>query len=328
MFDHAKPFAALMFIVATLSGCGMTGMPGKSFRGDLPEATESQIALQSRLRRDVEKLAGDIGDRNVLAYGEYTEAANYIQREFESFGYTVERQTYQAEGRDCWNIEVEIRGSSKPDEIVIIGGHYDSVFGCPGANDNATAVAAVLELSRNFARKTPVRTLRFVAFANEEPPFFQTDLMGSMVYAKRCRDRNENVVAMIALDGLGYYSDEKGSQNYPFPFSMLYPSTANFIGFVANNASHKLLRNAIRSFRENAQFPSEGVLMPEFIQGAGWSDHWSFWQYDYPGIMVTDTLPFRYHHYHTAEDTIDKINFDRFARVVEGLRQVIAELVQ
>jgi Zn-dependent M28 family amino/carboxypeptidase len=235
-------------------------------------------------------------------------------------------QDFIVEGKIVKNLEVEIMGKSLSKEIVIVGAHYDSVIGCPGANDNATGVAAVLEIARILTGRELPRTVRFVAFVNEEGPFFQTENMGSLVYARRARKQSENIVAMLSLETIGYYSDEKGSQRYPFPFSFFYPSTGNFIGFVGNTSSRALLHQSISSFRKHTSFPSQGVAAPGWMTGIGWSDHWSFWQEDYPAIMITDTALFRYAHYHTPQDTPDKVDYARMARVVAGLRRVIVEL--
>jgi Zn-dependent M28 family amino/carboxypeptidase len=208
----------------------------------------------------------------------------------------------------------------------VIGAHYDSVQGSPGANDNATGVAAMLALARAFKNRSPSRTLRFVAFTNEEPPFFQSSQMGSRIYARRCREGSENVSLMVSLETIGYYSDKPGSQGYPFPFSFFYPSTANFIAFVGNMDNALWVRQLLTTFRRHAQFPSEGGALWEWIPGVAWSDHWSFWKEGYPAVMVTDTAPNRYPYYHTAADTTDKIDFARMARVVSGLQRTIEEL--
>ena len=310
-----------------LDGC-MIRMPGKSFKGPLPGLTGDQERLRDALKVHVHKLASEIGERNMLYDRELAAAADYIEQTFVESGYEVRRQACELLNTSVDNLVVQIDGRDKPDQIVIVGAHYDSVSGSPGANDNATAIAAVLELARQFAGKSASRTLRFVAFVNEEPPYFQTEQMGSWAYAQRCRDLDDNIVAMIALDGLGCYSDEKGSQKYPSPIGWLYPSKGNFIGFIGNVGSRGLVRRAIRSFRQNAQFPSEGAALPGALPGVGWSDHWSFWQFRYPGIMVTDTLPFRYQHYHQPTDTPDKIDYDRMARVVVGMKHVVAELAE
>lgn len=308
----------------------MIRMPGETYRGPLLPLTGTQVALRDALRRDVEMLAGEIGPRGVVRPIQLAASADFIERSLQEAGYEVERQCYNVHGVTCCNLVAELLGTSRADEIVVIGGHYDSVLVdgilCPGANDNASGAAATLALARAFAELSPQRTVRFVLFVNEEPPFFQNPFMGSWVYAKRCRERGENIVAMLSLETIGYYSDERGSQEYPFPLGLLYPSTGNFISFVGNVGSRKLVRESIGSFRRHAKFPSEGGALPGSMPGVGWSDHWAFWQEGYPAIMVTDTAPFRYPHYHQASDTPDKLDYDRMARVVEGLEQVVLDL--
>jgi Zn-dependent M28 family amino/carboxypeptidase len=243
-----------------------------------------------------------------------------------STGHPVKRETFSVEGKAFHNLVLELRGSSSPAEIVVIGAHYDSVLGCPGANDNGTGSAALLALARAFARTAPARTLRFAAFPNEEPPHFQTMGMGSRAYARLCKERGEQVAAMVSLETIGFYSEAEGSQQYPAPLSLIYPSRGNFIAFVGNVGSGGLVRRAIGTFRKRARFPSEGAALPGWLPGVGWSDHWSFWEEGYPAIMVTDTAVFRYPHYHLVSDTPDKVDYESCARVVSGLRAVIEDL--
>jgi Zn-dependent M28 family amino/carboxypeptidase len=302
-------------------------MPGKSHRGPLPAADEQLLSLADELRHDVSHLAVEIGQRNVLRCPEeLKQAAEWIEGELAKSGYQVGRQEYEVSGVTCRNLEAEIVGSTRPDEIIVIGAHYDSVPGSPAANDNGSGVAAMLALARRFAGQKPDRTLRFLGFVNEEPPYFQTSQMGSRVYAARCRQQNENVTAMLSLETIGYYSDSPGSQQYPAPLSLFYPSTGNFIGFVGNTRSAALVRQVVGAFRKHEPFPSEGGAPPAVIPGVGFSDHWSFWQEGYPALMVTDTAMFRYPYYHEAEDTPDKIDFERMARVVRGLEKVLEDL--
>jgi Zn-dependent M28 family amino/carboxypeptidase len=235
-------------------------------------------------------------------------------------------QRFRVEAVEMRNIEVEVAGGSRASEIVLIGAHYDSVAGSPGANDNGSGVAAMLELARLLKTSAPGRTLRFVAFVNEEPPFFMGDAMGSRQYTRRSKERGENVVAMFSLETIGYYSDEPGSQRYPFPLGLFYPSTGNFIGFVSNLSSRPLLREALASFRRHARIPSEGVAAPAWIPGIDWSDHRSFWQEGWPALMVTDSALYRYPHYHTGQDTPDKVDYERLARVVTGLQGMVRDL--
>lgn len=305
-------------------------MPGEVHKGPLPKMTEHELALAKTLQADVEMLATEIGERNVsnFHYDDLLAAERFLRKSLMDAGYKVERQPYVVRGREVANLIVEILGGGKKDEVVVIGGHYDSVVGCPGANDNGSGTAATLALARTFAKKKPTRTLRFVLFVNEEPPWFQTDAMGSLVYAKRCKERKENIVGMLSLETIGYYSDEKGSQrfdNLP-PLRLLYPDTGNFIAFVTDVKSGPLVQQVVGKFRDTTKFPAYGCAMPDIIAGIGWSDHWSFWQMGYSALMVTDTAPFRYPHYHKKTDTPDKIDFERTARVVAGLERVIADL--
>lgn len=301
-------------------------MPGRNI-SKAPPLSAVEIELRAELVADVQKLAGEIGERNLQHYAQLNAASDFIEGAFSRAGLQPRRNTYELLGRGCHNIEVEIPGA-RP-EIVVIGAHYDSVFGCPGANDNGSGVAALLALARRFAGKPVGQTLRFVAFVNEEPPYFQTDEMGSFVYAKRCKARGDRISAMISLETIGYFSDKPGSQSYPSPgLGAFYPRTGNFIGFVGSFGSRALVRRAIGLFREQGKVPSEGAALPSFIPGVAWSDQWSFWQCGYPAIMVTDTAPFRYPHYHESTDTPDKLEYDRFALVVSGMDKVIAELAK
>ncbi len=292
-------------------------------------AADTFPATEKALEKYIVHLATTIGERNLRTYGKLCEAADYIESEFKSYGYQPVRQTYQVHGRDCFNIDVEIKGSKLPNEVVIIGAHYDSVVGTPGANDNGSGTAAMLFLAKHFVKSTPERSLRFVAWTNEEPPYFQNrGLMGSWVYAEKCRQEKQDIVAVLSLETMGFYTNAKKSQNYPMPLSLLYPSTGNFVGFVSDTKSRGLQRKVIKTFREHAKIPSEGASLPSSVSGVGWSDHWSFWQEGYAGLMVTDTALFRYQHYHKATDTPDKINYPEMAKVVEGLKFVVMDQVK
>jgi Zn-dependent M28 family amino/carboxypeptidase len=301
-------------------------MPSDNFKEPLPPLTEEERKLERELRTYVQQLAGQIGERNLFRYKQLVAAATYVRTTLTSAGYDVRLQTYDVAGQASENIEAELLGTDKPDDIVLIGAHYDSVQGSPGANDNASGVAAMLALARALVRTKSACTLRFVAFTNEEPPFFQSRHMGSRLYAQRSRARNENISLMLSLETIGYYSDEPGSQHYPFPFNFFYPSTANFIAFVGNMEHAPWVKRLLTSFRRQTQFPSEGSALWEWIPGVAWSDHWSFWKEGYPAVMVTDTAHNRYSHYHTATDTPDNVDFSRMARVVSGLQRVIVEV--
>lgn len=315
-----------LLLLLALSGIYMTRMPGRSYSESLPALSADEVELRDRLREHVWTLAGQIGERNLWRPEALAASADYIEKRFRESGYDVVSQDFVVAGITVRNLEAQLAGSGPTDEIILLGAHYDSVLGSPGADDNATGAAAVLELARLLAGQKLARSIRFVAFVNEEPPFFQTDDMGSRVYARRARKRGEKIVAMLSLESIGYYSDAKGSQGYPFLFRLLYPSRGNFLGFVGNIPARKLVHQSLQSFRKHAAFPSEGVAAPGWIIGIGWSDHWSFWKEGYPAIMVTDTALFRYEHYHSMTDTPDKIDYARLARVAGGMAQVAIDL--
>jgi hypothetical protein len=304
----------LMLAVAWRS---MLAMPGRSWSGPLPPLTESQRALAQELHRDVLALCAN-GPRIVpetLAL-----AAAYIERELIAAGYAPSRQ-HTSEGD---NIEVELRGDSK--EIVIIGAHYDSFDDAPGADDNASGVAGCLAMARRLAHAHPKHTLRFVFFAAEEPPNFKNESMGSYAYAKRCHERGETIAAMLSIESIGYYDTRPGSQQYPAFLAPFFSTTGDFIGFAGNSGSRALVRRCVGACRKRAKFPSEGAAVPELVEEIGWSDQWSFWQFGWPALMVTDTAPFRNPHYHTAGDTPETIDYERTARVVDGLIGVVTTL--
>ena len=322
----ARLIILIVVLMSILSS--LTRMPGSSFSGHLPPLTEEEQKTAALLKKHVYTLAQFIGPRNIWSPPSMATTVNYLTQAMTGYGYTVLEQEFTAHDVTAVNLEVEVKGIRQPEEIIVIGAHYDTVPDCPGANDNGSGVAFLLELARHLAAARPLRTIRLVAFANEEPPFFYSKEMGSRHYARRCRQRKENIVAMRCLETMGFYSDQPGSQHYPFPFSVFYPNTANFIGFVGNTGSRHLVRQTIDAFRKHAHFPSEGLAAPSLITGISWSDHWSFWKEGYPAIMITDTAFFRYDAYHTAADTAEKLDYNRMAQVVSGLVHTIMELAE
>ena len=327
---HQSLVAALT-LALILGGAAfyMTYMPNKSWSDELPPLTVEQAEIADRLRRHIQVLAADIGERNVWREDTLETAAEYIESNLQAAGYAVSSQVFTAQATGVRNLEAILDGYSPAEDIVVIGAHYDTVPGSPGANDNGSGVAALLEIARLLAGKPLARSVRFVAFVNEEAPFFYTRDMGSYRYADRARERGEDISAMLSLETIGYYADARGSQRYPNPvYDWFYPDTANFIGFVGNLKSRRLVRRCLGSFRRHAAFPSEGVAAPGNMLGIHWSDHWSFWQAGFPALMVTDTALFRYPHYHAATDTPEQIDYERLARVVSGLAAVTVDLAE
>ena len=302
-------YLIIVFLVVALFTY-MIYMPGKSYEGELPVLDDVDHATAKRFEAHVTELCRNPAGRNFIEKNGLDAARKYIAGQFESSGYQVKFHEYQLNGDAVANIEVELTGTSHPKEIIIVGAHYDAVPGAPGANDNGSGVAAILELADRFKDKSFQHTIRFLAFVNEEPPNAMTGNMGSYVYAKKVAKDKENIIAMFSLETIGYFSDETGSQHYPPIFNLFYPKKGNFIAFVSNLSSRGLVTKSIRSFRAHSTFPSEGIAAPAFIPGISWSDHWSFWKHGYPAIMITDTAPYRYPAYHTSEDTPDKVDYE------------------
>ena len=301
----------------------MIQMPGDSYSGALPALEKSDLETAERIANHVTELCKNPMGRNFIEQQGLAAARKYITEQFISSGYRPGSQEYQIADEDYANIEAQLTGTAHPGQIILVGAHYDAVPGAPGANDNGTGIAALLELADRFRNKSFPRTLRFVAFVNEEPPNFMTGAMGSYVYAKSIARKKENIIAMFSLETIGYFRDERGTQHYPPPLSFFYPDKGNFIAFVGNLRSRPLVIRSIRMFRENATFPSEGIAAPGFIPGISWSDHWSFWKLGYPAIMITDTAPYRYTYYHSAEDPPDKVDYKKMVYVVNAIEKML-----
>ncbi len=317
-------FAALVGAPIAWAYWTMVRMPGKSFTGELPELTTSERALAAALERDVRALAA-LGERSIRRPSALAAAAELVAARLESAGHVVERQRYEVRGEPCENLVVRIVGTS--DEVVVVGAHYDSAHGSPGANDNASGVAALLALARAIPPDlAPERTIELVAFTNEEMPHFADGTMGSAAHARRLAERAARVTAMLSLETMGYYDMRDGSQTYPLPLSLVYPAQGDFIAFVGDRGSAALVREVVGAFRRHARIPSEGAALPADTPGVGWSDHRSYWAQGWPALMVTDTAPFRDPSYHRSTDTPERLDYGRLARVVHALTPVVLEL--
>ena len=317
-------FAALIAATAWY----VLGVPGKSFKGPEPPPTAAEEDLGKRLERHVVEIASK--PHNVAHYAELEQAATYLAAVLKSYGYEPLFQTYDTDGKAVRNIEIVLEPESAGPETtsLIVGAHYDSAGIAPGANDNGTGAAAVLELARLLKDLKPKdKRLRLVLFVNEEPPYDRTPYMGSWRYAQMLKERGERVAGMMALETLGCFSDAPGSQTYPPPFGLFFPDKANFIAFVALPGSRDFLHEVLGSFRRHTELPTVGGTAPDQLDGVGWSDHWSFAKHGYPGIMITDTALFRYRHYHKATDTPEKVDYAKLARITLGLEQTLRELI-
>ncbi len=271
-------------------------------------------------------LAGEIGERHFRRPGSLDLAADYIESQWREAGYPVSRQSYMAMGVECFNLEAVLPGNSLKSESIVIGAHYDTVPGSPGADDNASGVAALLEISRMLKDVHVKRTVKLVAFSNEEAPFYFWGEMGSGVYAKEARKKGEDIRLMISLEMLGYYRDEPKSQRYPPLFRYFYPERGNFIAFVSNFASRGKMKEAAAFFRKNSDFPLETSATFSWIPGVAWSDHLSFWRTGYKAFMCTDTSFFRNPHYHLPSDTPQMLDYSRLAALTSALSGMCADL--
>jgi len=318
----------VLLLAGVLAWALMIRMPGRSHGGPLPPLTSEEEEIAVRLRAHVERLAGEIGERNLVRRPQQLEqAAAYVEAELAAMGYAVQREAFAVGEQRACNLVAERPGNDPQAGIVIVGAHYDTVAHSPGANDNASAVASLLELARAFRRHQPRRSLRLVFFTNEEQPWFRTPWMGSMVHGRGCATRGEDVRAMLCLECMGCYSDEPRSQRYPLVLAPFYPSRGDFISFVGNLRSRQLVRRVITAFREQAAFPSEGLATTELVWDICRSDHYPFWRQGYAALMVTDTANFRYAAYHQPTDLPEGLDYERCARVVAGLAEVVRGLI-
>jgi Zn-dependent M28 family amino/carboxypeptidase len=304
-------------------------LPGEPYTGPTPPVTAVESDLGQRLRRHVEAIASE--PHNVAHYAALERSAAYIESELKALGYQPQSQVYDIGGKPVRNISIELSppGATAATPSLVIGAHYDSADDAPGANDNGSGSAAVLELARGL-KNVPLtdKRLRLVLFVNEEPPYDRTRDMGSYRFAKALHDKGEKLVGMISLETIGSFSDKPGSQRYPFPFSHVFSDVGNFIAFVALPGGRAFLHEVVGAFREHTQFPTIGGTAPDNIPGIGWSDHWAFWTLGYPAIMVTDTAPFRYRDYHKPTDTPDKLDYDKLARITLGMEQAVRDILR
>jgi Zn-dependent M28 family amino/carboxypeptidase len=290
-----------------------------------PDTLGSHAGRIERLRHTVDRL-GRIGPRNIYRYAAPQQAADFCSSCLaENVCAPVVPETYEARGKSFTNFSTEMQGGTLKEEIVVVGAHYDTHKNSPGANDNGSALAVLFEIARAFATVPQHRTLRFVTFTNEESPFTRTKHMGSRVYARNCRERGDKIAAMLCLETLGCYSERPGTQRMSFG-GWLLPRQGDFLALVANRRSKALLRRVTETISTETDVRNRAVTLPTHFPGAWSSDHWSFWREGYPAMMVTDTGPLRYPHYHSVEDTPDKVDFEWLTRVTDAMVRVVRSL--
>ncbi len=315
---------AMVAVVAFLVSTG-----GWSRAIDRPVGGWEEGMVGSELYKLVQALAVNIGPRSYRDPANLDAAADFVSNRLASLGYPVTEQSYQVGGLQVRNVIAERRGTEEPDRVIVVGAHYDTVVGSPGADDNASGVAVLLELARLHAATRFRKTVRFVGFTLEEPPFFRSWHMGSRVYTRALKERGEQVEAMLCLESVGYYSREPGSQSFPWPVFWLrwrYPTTGNFLTIVSN-ADSRMLQEYVRDVLiSRMALPVETYTGPWWIPGVDWSDHGSFWNEGYPAIMLTDTALFRNPHYHSPFDLPERLDYQAMAELVKGLGQTLTSL--
>ncbi len=280
--------------------------------------------LEDNLYRHAYNLSVRIGERHLWKKGSLGMSASYIEEVLSGIGYVVSRQTFTAYGQTVCNLIAETSGAK--DGIIVIGAHYDTVPGSPGADDNASGVAGMLELARFCKNGNSGKGLVFAAFVNEEPPCFGSGNMGSMVYAKHLRENNSAVRVMVSLEMIGHFAKDK-TQNYPFAgMNFFYPKKADFLAVVGNLNSSRYVSLIKRKIRKNADIRVRSLIAPAQFAGISHSDHSSFWRYGFRAVMVTDTAYYRNGNYHQENDTIDSLNFPEMAKAVKGLHRTLSEI--
>jgi Zn-dependent M28 family amino/carboxypeptidase len=293
---------------------------------------ECRDQLVENLRQHVDRIAGLIGPRHVGRPSALLAAAKLIERELAQTGYALECQTYSAQGQEVSNFIATLAGTSRADEIVVLGAHYDTVASTPGADDNASAVAVLLESARLLRDCRPQHTIRFVAFACEEPPHFYTGEMGSQVYARACRARGDRILGMLCLEMVGFYSTAQNSQRLPEAIPRYlrwaFPRRGDFLAAVGNLRSLKLSWKFRRGFKRAARFPLFSICLPEAVHDIRLSDNSSFWDQGYSALMLTDTSYLRNPHYHLASDTPETLDYDRMADVTIGVAGGLAKVAR
>lgn len=295
---------------------------GKDSRFPPPPADAAR--LQKHVRMLAETLAPRSYDDENL-----DKAADYIAQELRDAGLEVREQRFRASGREGEFRNIIARVGPATGKPIVVGAHYDAWGGLPGADDNASGVAGVLELARMFAAKPPAVPVELVAWPNEEPPHFATEEMGSAHHASALTagGRASGVRLMISLEMIGFFSDEPGSQRFPLaPLKLLYSDRGDYIAVVGRVGEGWLTRKMKKAMRSATDLGVETINAPRFVPGVDLSDHRSFWDRDVPAVMITDTAFFRNPRYHTAQDTWDTLDYGRMGKVVQGVYSAVHAL--
>ncbi len=308
----------IVFVVMKTSAFGWRISKSPDFK-----FSQEDLKMAERLKQRVKYLSGDIGIRDYIYYENLQKSAEFIEREFKDLGYETEVLAYKINNQVFKNI-IAYRADRRGADTIIVGAHYDTCSN-PGADDNASGVAGLIELASQLKNEELNSTVKFIAFVNEEPPFFMSQDMGSSVYARRAKKQGEDIRGAIILESIGYYREDRNSQEYPPPLGIFYPNRGNFITMVSNFPSAHILKVLSRAFKKASSFPLECFTGPTFVPGVSFSDNWSFWQEGYPAIMVTDTAFLRNPNYHSQGDSYKSLDYERMSLVIKGLKSAIID---
>lgn len=311
-------FAVAFLLVAAL--CFYVTQPVWGRRGDRSGSVDPE-----RLEAHVRTLSEKLSPRDESRPESLDRVAAYIRREFESARGRPSEQTYQVGARTYRNVIATFGAETR--ERIVVGAHYDAAGPLPGADDNASGVAGLIELAHLLGKGNPPVKVELVAYTLEEPPFFRSEYMGSAVHARALKKEGAQVRAMFSLEMIGYFSDAPGSQRFPISLLRLfYPTEGNFISVVGKVGQGLLVRRIKGAMLEASSLPVYSISAPRSIPGVDFSDHRNYWEAGYPAVMITDTAFYRNPHYHTAADTAEKLDYKRMAQVVEGVHAAVSEL--
>ncbi len=289
---------------------------------------QSSVSVDpARLEFHVRLLSTTLAPRDYSHPANLDRVADYIRHEFTQAKGRVSDQPFQVDGRTYRNIIAAFGPETK--ERVIVGAHYDVAGPYPGADDNASGVAGLIELAHLLAASQLPMKVELIAYTLEEPPFFMTAQMGSAVHARSLKKEGALVRAMLSLEMIGYFSDAEGSQHFPRRIlSLFYPERGNFITVVGKFGQGLLARRIKKAMAGGSSLPVYSINAPRSISGIDFSDHLSYWQAGYHAVMITDTSFYRNPNYHTAADTAESLDYRRMAQVVEGVYATVKDLAQ
>lgn len=287
--------------------------------------SDIQVSAEN-LEKHVRMLSEQFVPRNAAAIANMNRTADYIKAEFEKAGKgTVSEQWYQVGSYRYRNVSLIMGDPTAP--RVVIGAHYDGYGPHPGADDNASGVAGLIELAKLIADHPPKTAIEFVGYPLEEPPYFATSKMGSSKHVGHLRKNGIKCKYMISLEMIGYFTDERGTQHYPIKFlHLFYPEKGNFITVVGNNQNRSLTKNFKIAMKGATELPVVSICGPAAIPGIDFSDHRNYWHAGIPALMITDTAFYRNTAYHTPRDTADRLNYTKMAMVVTGVYEGIQKL--